>query len=89
MFDWLDEFKTSFEKEIGLGIRKFILNAIGQPVEDEVPESAKPLQLIQSFYPLNTQVALEDGITIEESCWKVECDGEGKKVLVPLRGSKK
>ncbi|MDY6898216.1 MAG: hypothetical protein SWZ49_09070 [Cyanobacteriota bacterium] len=82
MFDWLDELKTSFEKYIGLGISKFILNAMGQNFESEVSESARPLQLIQDFHPLNTQVVLDEGITIEENFWKVECDGEGKKVLV-------
>ena len=82
MFDWLDELKTSVEKEVGLATTKFFINAIGQPFENEVPESAKALQLIQNFYPLNTRIALEDGITIEDNYWKVECDGEGKKVLI-------
>ncbi|BAY85780.1 hypothetical protein NIES267_52810 [Calothrix parasitica NIES-267] len=70
MFDCFDELKTSFEKEVKLGKTKFILNAIGQPFE--VPESARPLQLIQDFHPLNTRVVLDEGITIEENCWKVE-----------------
>ena len=56
------------------------MHAIGQPFE--VPESARPLQLTQNFYPFNTQVVLDDGITIEDNCWKVECDGEEKKVLI-------
>ena len=94
MFNWLDELKASFEKEVELGKTKFFLNAIGQPFE--VPESARPLQLTQNFYPFNTEVVLDDGITIEENCWKVESYGKENKLLVfysliwtcPIRCSK-
>lgn len=80
MFHWFDELKTSFEKEVELGKTKFFLNAIGQPFE--VPQSARPLQLIENFDPFNTQVVLDDGITIEENCWKVESYGQENKLLV-------
>ena len=56
------------------------MHAIGQPFE--VPESARPLQLTQNFYPFNTEVVLDDGITIEENCWKVESYGKENKLLV-------
>ena len=56
------------------------MHAIGQPFE--VPESARPLQLIENFDPFNTQVVLDDGITIEENCWKVESYGQENKLLV-------